>query len=212
MLLNSDVVLTSDIVTPLLAALHSDEAVAVVAPRLVYEDGEVQTSSERFPDLRFELARSLRGTKLGALVRPVFDVEHALRAARAASLEPSDAACDAEFLWATCWLLRKRDVDHLGLFDESFVTYDEDLDFCRRLARSGRRAVYVPAVSLVHLGGRSSTSSRKRQLQRTGRWRYYRRHHGLAAATAYRVLTSSIDGMRALNARRRSLTDTPHLS
>src|SRR5262249_20808734 len=99
--------------------------------------------------------------------------------------------------WATCWLVRRRDVA-AGVFDEHFVTYDEDLDFCRRMRAAGRRVVWVGSVSLTHLGGASSAGSAKRALERRRRTRYYRRHRGHAAALAHEAVVRFADGARAV--------------
>jgi GT2 family glycosyltransferase len=194
LLLNSDTVVRHDIVTPLLRALESDPAVAIAAPRLVHPDGDVQASSERLPTLRFELAREIRGTKLQPLLRPFFDVDSVLEDHRRRGLLQQRRAHDAEFLWATCWLVRRADFPRGRLFDASFALYDEDLDACRRVTADGRRLVYVPDAEVVHLGGQSSvTSASKRARMRTGRARYYRRHHGPGKALAYRTTVAGAD-------------------
>jgi GT2 family glycosyltransferase len=194
LLLNSDTLVRHDVVTPLLRALESDPAVAIAAPRLVYPDGEVQASSERLPTLRFELAREIRGTKLQPLLRPLFDVDAILEEHRRRGLLEERRAHDAEFLWATCWLVRRADFPRGRLFDASFALYDEDLDVCRRVTAGGRRLVYVPDAEIVHLGGQSSvTSASKRARMRMGRARYYRRHHGAGKALAYRTTVAGVD-------------------
>jgi N-acetylglucosaminyl-diphospho-decaprenol L-rhamnosyltransferase len=201
LLLNSDTILTEDLVTPLLAELERDPAIALAGPRLVYPDGRPQMSSERFPGLSYELARVLRGTKAQRLLRPAFDVERVLARTRQEDRATERGARDTDFLWATCWLVRRADVEDGGLFDEAFVTYDEDLDLCRRLRSRGRRVVYVPGVSVVHLGGSSSTSERKRKLMEIGRRRYYRRHHGRATAAAYTLLSAGAGAIKRRGGR-----------
>ncbi len=203
MLLNPDVIVESDFLSPLLEELEADMSVGLVGPRLCYRSGQVQSSSERFPNLRFELARGLAGTKLETILRPVFDGQGVIRDVRRSQLVGSDEAHDTDFLWATCWLLRRSDIEKLGLFDESFSTYDEDLDYCRRLRNQNRRVVYVPSASLVHLGGASSTSSHKAQLERAGRVRYYERHRGRRVALTFRVMMAAIGGLKTMNNWRR---------
>ncbi|HWH94541.1 MAG TPA: glycosyltransferase family 2 protein [Baekduia sp.] len=197
LLLNSDTVLTEDLVTPLLDVLESDPAIAIAGPRLVYPDGRPQMSSERFPGLGYEAARLLRGTKAQRLFAPVLDVEATLARTRQEDRADEREPRDTDFLWATCWLLRRADVVADGLFDETFVTYDEDLDLCRRLRAGGRRIVYVPGVSVIHLGGSSSTSERKRKLMEIGRRRYYRRHHGRGTERAYAALSAAVGRLKA---------------
>ena len=204
LLLNSDTVLIQDVVGPLLRVLDGDERVAIVGPRLIYPDGEIQTSSETFPTLSFELARVLRQSKLSRLLRPVVDLEAVLSAARGPSFGTADGPRPAEFLWATCWLMRRHDAVALGLFDETYVTYDEDLDVCRRLRNAGRGVALVPDVRLTHVGGRSSTPAGKLRMMRRGRARYYRKHHGALASGMYRVGIGTLERARLARRDRRA--------
>jgi GT2 family glycosyltransferase len=55
----------------------------------------------------------------------------------------------------------------LGGFDERYFMYGEDLDLSVRMARSGRRPMYVPSASIRHAGGASSSSGRKQVLKLT---------------------------------------------
>ena len=104
-----------------------------------------------------------------------------------------------DFLWATCWLVKRRVLDRVGLFDEAFETYDEDLDLCFRLRQASLKAVYVPSVQLVHLGGASTTPEAKRALERRGRRRFYAKHRGNAYVWA---LQFALTIVRALKGRR----------
>jgi hypothetical protein len=201
LLLNSDVIVIEDIVTPLLRALTADPAAVVAGPRLTFEDGAPQHSSQDFPTLRFEAARALHGTKIGGALRPVFDTGAVISAARQHHLDAEREPRRTGFLWATCWLIARADIAD-GLFDESYVTYDEDLDFCRRQAERGRSALFVPGAHLIHLGGASSTSDAKAAMMRRGRRRYFDQHQGRAAALAYRY---GVEPLSALKRARRDL-------
>jgi GT2 family glycosyltransferase len=196
LLLNPDTVLVEDLVTPLLRVLVADPRVIVVGPRLVSPGGAVQPSSEHFPGLAVEAARLLHATRLARVTRRWFDAEARLRRARQLELVHQTTPRETDFLWATCWLMRREDAAGGELFNPTFVTYDEDLDFCRRQRDRGRRIVYVPEVSLVHVGGQSSRPEIKQRLERRGRARYYRVHGGRAKSLAFRGLTGSFDHAR----------------
>jgi GT2 family glycosyltransferase len=190
LLLNSDTIWTSDIVSPLLAELDRWPNAAVAGPRLVFPDGHPQPSSQRLPSLAFEFAAAVRGTKLAHL--PVLRRSNDLvsRVVRG-DLEARDPRRTG-FLWATCWLLKRAYVARHGLFDQRFPLYDEDLDFCRRLAATGLCAIYVPHVVLVHLGGASSAPLAKLRAMRRGRARYYRVNDGALAAFVYQFLVGGL--------------------
>jgi N-acetylglucosaminyl-diphospho-decaprenol L-rhamnosyltransferase len=185
LLLNPDTLWLGDIVEPLLDALHSSSDAVIAGPRLIFPDGRVQISSQRWPTLAYEFALALRGTKLRRL-GGLWDAEGLVESTRGEPPDVDGGPRPTEFLWATCWLIARADVQRHGLFDTSFRLYDEDLDLCRRLSAAGRTVLYRPDVTLVHLGGSSSTSSAKLTLMRDARARYYRVHQGRAAELLYR--------------------------
>lgn len=201
LLLNSDTHLTQDIVSPLLHALQSEASVALAGPRLIWPNGEPQFSSEEFPSLKLELARELRGTKVDVALARL--ASRSLERARHVDLIRRRVPHATNFLWATCWLMRRSDFLRHGLFDEFFSTYDEDLDYCRRLRARGQKILYVSECELVHYGGASSSSSEKLALQRQARKRYYLRWSGRVEAQVYGAINGTMRRMKGLNARRR---------
>lgn len=207
MLLNSDVVLTADVVEPLLNALEREPAAILASPRLVFPDGRVQYSAYALPNLRFEYAECLRGTRLGRLLSPIVDSEKfALTGWERDLTDRRVAGRRPGCIWATCWLIRCSDVELFGLFDESFPMYDLDVDFCKRAATAGRVLVYEPSVEVIHLGGSSSNSAAKAKLMADGRRAYYRRHHGRLVAAAYGL------GLSCLGAAVRATAAVPRPS
>ena len=53
-------------------------------------------------------------------------------------------------------LVRKKDGDKIGWFDEEYFWYGEDLDFCYRMRKANRKIYYIPAVKIIHFKGVSS--------------------------------------------------------
>jgi GT2 family glycosyltransferase len=194
MLLNSDVVLIEDVVELLVSAMDSEPSAILASPRLVFPDGRVQYSAHALPNLRFEYAECLRGTRLARLLTPIIDAEKRALAGWERSLtDHRISGRRPGFVWATCWLIRRTDIEEFGLFDDTFPMYDLDMDYCRRAVDSGRTLLYVPDVEMIHLGGSSSTSAAKAKLMKDGRRAYYRRHGGRLVATAYDVGTACLD-------------------
>ena len=55
-------------------------------------------------------------------------------------------------------LIRRKAIDDVGLFDEQFFIYWEDVDLCKRMWDNGWKVVYFPKASIVHhVGGSSKT-------------------------------------------------------
>jgi hypothetical protein len=200
LLLNSDMIFTEDIAGPLMRALGEDPRVIAAGPRLVHPDGRVQYSAHRLPTLTYEFAQAIRGRRLGRVIGPVFDSQKRIDAVHESDL--TDERADPrtpEFLWATCWLVRRADVTAEGLFDEGFPMYDEDLDFCQRARRRGRTFRYVPGAEVIHLGSLSTKSSaEKLRLSTRARHRYYRRHHGRLPAALYARALPAVERLALL--------------
>jgi GT2 family glycosyltransferase len=83
--------------------------------------------------------------------------------------------------WVTgaCLLVRRADLEAVGLLDERFFLYTEDVDLCASLRARGRTILFAADVEIVHVRGRSgaaapaATSAAYRQ----SRLAFYQKHH-----------------------------------
>jgi hypothetical protein len=76
-------------------------------------------------------------------------------------------------------LMRRSMLDEIGLFDEGYWMYMEDLDLCYRAARAGWITWYEPSVEAVHIKAGTSGHHRRLRLNYAfhyGMYRYYRTH------------------------------------
>jgi len=67
-----------------------------------------------------------------------------------------DAVRDVEWVPGTAMLFRRRALEMVGLFDEQFFAYHEDVDWCTRAWRHGFRVVFAPRAVIYHKGHSSS--------------------------------------------------------
>jgi hypothetical protein len=95
-----------------------------------------------------------------------------------------------ESLEGCCLLLRRKALDSVGLLDDSFFLYSEEIDLCRRLNEAGWNLAWAPEARVIHHGGAST-----RQVARTmflqlyrSKVQYFRKHGGDAAALIYKVI------------------------
>jgi N-acetylglucosaminyl-diphospho-decaprenol L-rhamnosyltransferase len=87
-------------------------------------------------------------------------------------------------------LMRRRALDEVGVFDEGYWLYMEDLDLCYRFAQAGWVVWYEPAVSVIHT--KAGSSGRYRTLRTNvafhyGMYRFYRKHYAAASSTLLNV-------------------------
>jgi GT2 family glycosyltransferase len=158
LLFNSDALAPAGAVDALVAALERRPDAAAAGPRIVDESGAPELSFGQM----FGPLGELRLKTLKSLYRRGWRFAHA-RVAR-------DTTRPHEPDWVTgaCLLVRRPDAEAVGLLDERFFMYFEDVDFCAALRARGRRILFVPEAEIVHVRGASARS------------------HPAAAARAYR--------------------------
>jgi GT2 family glycosyltransferase len=156
LLLNTDAFVHSGCIQALkqFLDLHSD--VAVVAPRVVNEDGSLQSSAHPFPT---PLRCWIENLWLNPLVKNVFH----LRDWRSWT---HDDTREVPWVIGACMLVRKSVIESVGGFDERFFMYSEETDWQYRIRQAGWLIWFVHDAEVTHLGGASggteSLSSRTR--------------------------------------------------
>lgn len=169
LLLNPDTVVPREAIRGLVAVLHGDGGAAAVGPRLVDADGR--------PELSFGPMISPWGEcRQRRLVR-AYDAGDPAARARVERL--TGAAGPRDWVSGACLLARRRDLDAVGLFDERYFLYTEDVDLCAAFRAHGRRVLYTPAVTVQHLRGRSGATApgATARHRRASQLAFYRKHH-----------------------------------
>jgi GT2 family glycosyltransferase len=159
LLLNSDTVVPANAIDKLLRELQLDHSVAVVGPRLVDGQGRAELSFGPMIGPINELRQ--KGLARG-------DVEAATRSRR-----------HPDWVSGACLLVRKTDAEAVGLLDERYFMYTEDVDFCAAIRARGRRILFTPDVQVVHLRGRSAASAPREteRAYRRSQIAFYEKHH-----------------------------------
>lgn len=178
-LVNSDVVLSRGTLYALREFMEGHPDVGIVGPQMRGPDGEVRRSSMRRPSLLNALARAFAIDNLHFVSRRIGgqmmgDFNHR-------------EIADVEILNGWFWFIRRDALDEVGLLDERFFMYGEDLDWCYRFRKSGWRLVFYPAVSALHYGGASSRAAPLRfyiEMHRAN-LQYWIKHYGRASGSVY---------------------------
>ena len=91
------------------------------------------------------------------------------------------------------WVLRKSALEQVGLLDERFFFYGEDVDWCRRFNLGGWRVVFFPEAEALHYGGASSANAPVKfavEMQRAN-YQYWTKHHSRCGAYTFLLITST---------------------
>ncbi len=141
-ILNPDTVVRRGSVQKLVDFMERTPDAGIVGPKLVFHDGTVQLSCRRFYTFRVLL---MRRTPLGKIFRDESAVrEHLMLDFDHASTRQVD------WLIGAAMLVRREAVDSVGMMDERFFLYFEDVDWCYRMAQKGLRVYYVADAVVEH--------------------------------------------------------------
>jgi N-acetylglucosaminyl-diphospho-decaprenol L-rhamnosyltransferase len=170
LLLNPDTEVYAGTLDAALARLRSDPRIGMVGAKLVTETGELDHACKRsFPTPLGALAHFTgigRSADSGALSQ--------YRATHLGDEEPGEVdAVNGAFM-----LCRAEAVREVGLLDEGYWLYMEDLDWCHRFWDAGWRVFYEPASVALHVKGGSSAARRAPRQEiafHRGMGRFYRR-------------------------------------
>ena len=125
--------------------------------------------------------------------------EPALRAAAS----PTTSVREVDWLYGPALLVRREAADAVGLFDEDFFMFSEEVDWLTRFRRAGWKVLFFPGAEVVHVGGASHGGQLYVENLR-GQLRFFAKHKGLQEAErARRLLLVSLRLRAARAAARR---------
>jgi N-acetylglucosaminyl-diphospho-decaprenol L-rhamnosyltransferase len=188
--LNPDTRAEGDPFTPLAAAFRDRPEAVAIAPRLIGGRGwtgepQYEFQLRRLPTLR-QAAREL------LLLDKLLPDNSGRRRDRYADADRS-IPFPIEQAAAAALAVRRSVFERVGGFDETFVpAWFEDVDLCVRLLQHGQ-ILYWPASTFVHAGGAAARRlgyDAFLPIYYRNAYRYWRKHHGLGAAVAFRILVA----------------------
>ncbi len=179
LLLNPDTIVQPRAVDVLIEFMDANLNVGIAGSRLEDPDGTPQRSAFRFHSIAGELERGIR---LGWVSR--------LLAHRMIAPPPPAAASRCDWVAGASMIVRSAVFDRIGLMDEKYFMYFEEVDFCLAARRAGWTCWYVPQSRVVHLVGAVSkiSDSRRHRQRRPAYWfesrrRYFVKNYGWLYAT-----------------------------
>lgn len=197
LLLNSDTIVRPGAIQTLLDAANQNPDVGLVSPRLEWEDATPQESCFRFHTPVSELITSASTSVVTRLFSKYVVPQQVI--------EKTDF-----YQWTSfaCVLIKADVLEQIGLLDDEFFMYFEDVEFSYRALQAGWKILNIPHAHVVHLrGGSSPLKSQAKLRKRLPRYFYESRtryfyllygRSGLLAANLLWLLGAMIAVIRAL--------------
>jgi GT2 family glycosyltransferase len=210
LLLNPDTELLPGAINALLAFMRAHPECAIAGSRLIDEQGKTHCSAFNFPSAWSELDR---GIELGLVSR--------LLAKHTVARPIPDQPTEVDWVAGASMMVRRDVFEHVGLIDEAYFLYFEEVDFLLRAKRAGFRTYYVPDSRVIHhMGASTGVTDEKKPPRRIptywfdSRRRYFLKNHGavhaLLADTAF-LGGRAVRKLRLLLAPKDTRPDPPHM-
>jgi hypothetical protein len=145
LLLNNDTEVAPDFLPPLLEAIDSTPDFAAASSAVLRLD-RPELLDVAYSEVQFGRRHAVQLVGVNALVGEGFDRRRQIPVATGCSV-----------------LLRAEALRAIGLFDEAYFAYHEDVDWCLRAAKQGYRFLYEPYSRVYHHRSRSTVRARPRR-------------------------------------------------
>ncbi len=169
LLLNSDTIVPAGAIDALVADLRAHPEAAIVGPRIVNGEGRPEISFGPMMGPLNELRQKTRGRlyqrnfrTVTASVERLVHTEHY-----------------PDWVSGACLLVRRAVAQEVGLLDERYFIYAEDVDFCAMVRARGHKVRFTPVAEIVHHRGRAVAKNRARvkEAYRRSQIAFYEKHH-----------------------------------
>lgn len=175
LLVNSDTIVRPGAIAEMMGAMDREPEVAMLGPRLEWPDGEYQVSTFRY---RTPISEMIYAMRLG-LVEKIFP--------RHVVARPMDSfTVGIDWVSFACVMIRAEVFEAVGLLDEGYFMYFEDMGFCRKATKGGFAIGYQPEAHVVHLrGGSSPVKEQTQNKKRRPAYFYAARSHYLRSSFGF---------------------------
>ena len=179
---NSDVIVLNGCIENLISFMDKQPTAGMVGPRILNPDRTLQPSCRHFPSVWNNLCWTAGLHRIFPKSR--FFSEPFM------NYWAHDTVQKVDVLSGCFWMVGRQALNQVGLLDEEFLMYGEDIDWCRRFHQAGWDVVFCPNAEAIHIGGASSANAPIRfylEMQKAD-LQYWRKHHGRVAAAVYRMI------------------------
>lgn len=171
LLLNPDTEVHPQTFARALAFLRQNPQVGAIGAKQIFPDGRIQSSLRAFPTPLYLMFEVLGFAKLFP--------RHPLFSAYRYGWFDYERPIEVDQPMGTFLMVRRAVVEQVGLMDEAFPLFFNDVDWCYRIRQAGWKIMYVPDVVITHHGGASTSQVRLEAIQESHRAleRFYQKHY-----------------------------------
>jgi len=122
--------------------MESNPDVGICGPKLIFPDGSLQLSCRKFPTFKSTLIRRTP-------IRGLFPY-HKRGQDHLMSNWDHKSTIEVDWMLGACLMIRREAIIEVGLMDENFLLYCEDIDLCLRVKQKGWKNYYLHDAKIIH--------------------------------------------------------------
>lgn len=174
MILNSDTIVLNSAFDKLVKFMDEHPECGACGPKLLNPDMSLQRSSDRLPTFLYALFEVL-------LINTVWK-NNPVKNYRIYSKWDRNTTKEVDSVGGSCMVVRKEVVEKIGLLDQNFIAYWEEIDWCKRIIETGDKVYYITEAKIVHYWQVSMNKLRKEKKEKifyNSMLYYYKKHFGV---------------------------------
>lgn len=171
LLLNPDTELPPRALAEMVAYMDAHPQVGAAGPKLLLPDGSLDLACRRsLPTVEVSFWRLIGFSRL-------FPRNRRFARYNLTFLDPNKEA-EVGALVGAFMIVRREAIQRVGLLDETFFMYGEDLDWCKRIGEAGWKIMYHPQVQVLHVKRAASRQSKRARREFVRAFLiFYRKHY-----------------------------------
>lgn len=171
LLLNADTKILDEALNKMILHMDENDNCGVSGCRLLNPDNSLQPSCRTFPTLKSQVIILLKLHNLFPNLKTIreyymLDWKH-------------DRKRKVDQVMGACLMVRKKVFDKVGLLDEGYFIWFEEVDFCKRVKKAGYDICFMPEAEVIHEKAASFdqvTSVKKQRMMNNSMMRYFKKH------------------------------------
>jgi GT2 family glycosyltransferase len=197
LLLNPDTIVNADSFKPMIAYMDGHPDVGIVGCKIFNANGQLEHSTHSFPSLLKEFVHANEfvkafiayNSRIVKLFKKLFNTK------AFESYWDHDAIREVDHVTGACMMVRKQAINSVGLLDEAFFLYNEEVEWSYRMKRAGYKSVFLPDSNIIHLFGYSTKQQVQKQVvnrllveRYRGMFYFFQKHYGFAKLFILRLI------------------------
>ena len=169
MILNSDTIILENTFDKMVRFMDEHSEAGACGPKLLNADFSLQKSVAQFPTFPNNYIKKQRF---------YFDLE-------------LNKTIEVDSVGGSCIILKREVVEKVGLLDEKFLAYWEEIDWCKRIVDAGYKVYYFPEAQLVHFWQVTMSKlgkEKKEKIFYNSMVYYYKKHYGIITSSIFFLL------------------------